>query len=60
MMWKSCIASVGCPMVVGASVFAAPVYEIEDLGVVQSGDFASQGFGISPGGLAFARRRRRG
>ena len=36
-------------------MFAAPVYEIEDLGLVQSGDFASQGFGISPGGVAFGR-----
>lgn len=33
----------------------APSYVIEDLGLVQSGDFASQGFGISPGGVAFGR-----
>lgn len=40
----------------GASAaVAAPVYQIEDLGLAQSGDFASQGFGVSPGGVAFGR-----
>ncbi len=44
----------------GASAaMAAPMYQIEDLGLVQSGDFASQGFGVSPGGVAFGRGRAR-
>ncbi|MFI4854764.1 MAG: DUF3466 family protein [Phycisphaerales bacterium JB065] len=43
-------AGLGAPMAMGA-----PSYVIEDLGLVQSGDFASQGFGVSPGGVAFGR-----
>jgi uncharacterized membrane protein len=44
------VVGVGAPVVSGA-----PQYLIEDLGLVQSGDFASQGFGISPGGVAVGR-----
>lgn len=33
----------------------APQYTIEDLGLVNAGDFASQGMGVSPGGTAFGR-----
>jgi uncharacterized membrane protein len=45
-----CAAGLAAPV-----AMAAPAYQIEDLGLVQSGDFASQGFGVSPGGVAFGR-----
>jgi len=38
----------------------APQYQIFDIGVVQSGDSASQGMGVSPGGLAVGRSVRTG
>jgi hypothetical protein len=37
-----------------------PQYQIFDIGVVQTGDTASQGFGISPGGTAVGRSVRSG
>ncbi|MBK8465176.1 MAG: carboxypeptidase regulatory-like domain-containing protein [Chloracidobacterium sp.] len=37
-----------------------PQYQIFDIGVVQSGDGASQGMGVSPGGLAVGRSVRTG
>jgi hypothetical protein len=46
---------------VGASVFAGtPQYQIYDIGVVQISDSASQGFGVSPGGVAVGRSFRSG
>ncbi len=36
-----------------ASLAAAPMYTITNIGTVDPGDFASQGLGASPGGLAF-------
>ena len=33
-----------------------PQYQIYDIGVVQVGDEASQGFGVSPAGIAVGRR----
>jgi hypothetical protein len=43
--------------VVGLPAGSAPVpqYQIFDIGVVQVGDEASQGFGVSPGGIALGR-----
>lgn len=38
-----------------AASAAPPQYQIIDIGVVQGTDFASQGFGISPGGVATGR-----
>src|SRR5690606_3927090 len=37
-----------------------PQYEIFDIGVVQEGDSASQGFRVSPGGIAVGRSLRSG
>lgn len=37
-----------------------PPYQIYDIGVVQSGDSASQGFDVSPGGIAVGRSIRTG
>lgn len=42
----------------GAS--AGPQYQIFDIGIVESGDSASQGFGVSPGGMAVGRSVRTG
>ena len=39
---------------------AAPQYQIFDIGVVQTGDSASQGFGVSTGGVAVGRSFRSG
>jgi hypothetical protein len=47
-------------VVVAATATAAPQYQIFDLGVVQVGDTASQGFGISPGGVVVGRSFRSG
>ncbi len=38
-----------------AALAGAPQYTIIDMGLVQPGDFAAQGFGISPGGVAVGR-----
>jgi hypothetical protein len=38
----------------------APQYQIFDIGIVQTGDTASQGFGVSPGGTAVGRSVRSG
>lgn len=45
---------------VAATVTADPQYQIFDIGVVQVGDTASQGFGISPAGVAVGRSFRSG
>ncbi len=42
-------------VVVATTVAADPQYQIYDIGVVQVGDTASQGFGVSPGGVAVGR-----
>lgn len=39
----------------GAAAHAAPQYQIIDLGLVDPSDIASQGFGISSGGVAYGR-----
>ena len=41
--------------VVVAAAIAQPQYQIFDIGVIQVGDTASQGFGASPGGVAVGR-----
>src|SRR5204862_754778 len=51
--------------VIGSFVFAVtatadPQYQIYDIGVVQTGDSASQGFGVSNGGIAVGRSFRSG
>jgi uncharacterized membrane protein len=43
-----------------AALTAAPPYQIYDIGVVQVGDTASQGFGVSHGGIAVGRSLRTG
>ena len=47
-------------VVVAATASAAPQYQIFDIGVVQVGDTASQGFGVSPAGVAVGRSFRSG
>jgi hypothetical protein len=42
-------------VVVAATATADPQYQIYDIGVVQTGDTASQGFGVSTGGIAVGR-----
>lgn len=43
-----------------ATMGAQPQYQIFDIGIVQTGDTASQGFGVSPGGRAVGRSVRSG
>ena len=47
-------------VVVAATATADPQYQIYDIGVVQTGDIASQGFGVSTGGIAVGRSFRSG
>jgi hypothetical protein len=47
-------------VVVAATAAADPQYQIYDIGVVQTGDAASQGFGASTGGIAVGRSFRSG
>jgi hypothetical protein len=47
-------------VVVTATAGAQPQYQIFDIGVIQAGDTASQGFGASPGGVAVGRSFRSG
>lgn len=42
------------------TVFVPPQYQIFDIGIVQTGDTASQGFGVSTGGIAVGRSIRTG
>src|ERR1700682_294577 len=42
-------------VVVAATAIADPQYQIYDIGVVQTGDTASQGFGVSTAGIAVGR-----
>jgi Tol biopolymer transport system component len=54
------ISSLIASVVLTATATAAPQYQIFDLGVVQTGDTASQGLGVSPGGIAVGRSFRSG
>jgi hypothetical protein len=47
-------------VVVAATATADPQYQIYDVGVVQAGDSASQGFGVSTGGIPVGRSFRTG
>lgn len=47
--------AVGAVLAAGATAAAQPQYTIVDLGVVNPADTASQGFGISPGGVGVGR-----
>src|SRR5438874_6418696 len=49
------ISALIASIVVTAAAAADPQYQIIDIGVVQVGDTASQGFGASPGGVAVGR-----
>jgi cell division septation protein DedD len=49
------ISALIASLVVAATAGAQPQYQIFDIGVVQVGDTASQGFGSSPGGVAVGR-----
>jgi cell division septation protein DedD len=49
-----------CGVMLPAALTAAPPYQIYDIGVVQVGDTASQGFGVSHGGIAVGRSLRTG
>src|SRR5438132_12724503 len=48
------------PIVVATTAAADPQYQIYDVGIVQTGDSASQGFGVSPTGIAVGRSFRSG
>src|ERR1043166_4277852 len=45
---------------IAATSYGTPQYQIYDIGVVQTGDTASQGFGVSPGAIAVGRSFRSG
>jgi len=49
-----------CLATVATAVATTPQYEIYDIGVVDPGDTASQGFGVSPAGIAVGRSVRTG
>jgi hypothetical protein len=49
-----------CGVMLPAALTATPQYQIYDVGVVQVGDTASQGFGASPAGIAVGRSLRTG
>jgi hypothetical protein len=46
--------------VVSAATATTPRYQIYDIGVIDAGDDASQGFGVSHGGIAVGRSIRTG
>ena len=48
-------AALSCVATIPATSAPVPQYQIFDIGVVQAGDTASQGFGVSPGGIAVGR-----
>jgi uncharacterized membrane protein len=46
--------------IVSGAIATTPQYQIYDIGVIDVGDDASQGFGVSPGGIAVGRAIRTG
>src|SRR4029077_11455086 len=54
------ISPVIASIVIAATAVATPQYQIYDIGVVQTGDTASQGFGVSIDGIAVGRSFRSG
>src|SRR5947208_16374201 len=49
------VAAVLCVVAVPAALATTPQYQIYDIGVVEVGDTASQGFGVSHAGIAVGR-----
>src|SRR6267143_561835 len=49
------IAALFCVAIIPATSAPVPQYQIYDIGVVQAGDTASQGFGVSRAGIAVGR-----
>ena len=62
--WNVLFAPIIAALLAGATVPAAtagtPQYQIYDIGVIDAGDDASQGFGVSHGGMAVGRSIRTG
>jgi len=54
------IASLLWVAIVSVATATTPQYQIYDIGVIDAGDDASQGFGVSPGGIAVGRSIRTG
>src|SRR6266567_7210281 len=46
--------------IISAAIATTPQYQIYDIGVIEVGDDASQGFGVSHGGVAVGRSVRTG
>src|SRR5260370_39192171 len=46
--------------IISAAIATTPQYQIYDIGVIEVGDDASQGFGVSHGGIAVGRSIRTG
>ena len=60
-VWSSAVAAtLLCLVAVPGAPATTPQYQIYDIGVVEVGDTASQGFGVSPGGIAVGRSIRTG
>ena len=53
-------AALLCLVAVAAARATTPQYQIYDIGVIDVGDTASQGFGVSDGGIAVGRSVRTG
>ena len=53
-------AALLCLVAVAAARATTPQYQIYDIGVIDAGDTASQGFGVSDGGIAVGRSVRTG
>src|SRR5512140_2107854 len=47
-------------VIISAATATTPQYQIYDVGVIDAGDNASQGFGVSHGGIAVGRSIRTG
>ena len=55
MRWGSFSLVVACLVACASVSFAAPMYNIVNIGTVQAGDSASQGFRVSPNGIGTGR-----
>src|SRR5580704_18836209 len=53
-------AALSCVAIIPATSAPVPQYQIYDVGVVEVGDTASQGFGVSRAGIAVGRSMRTG
>jgi hypothetical protein len=54
------VAALLWAVIIPTAPAATPQYQIYDIGVVQAGDTASQGFGVSRAGVAVGRSLRTG